>query len=228
MFLGVESEIYVVKLICKSSFLQTVQYLNTNVSYLRNFKGDAICNKHKHLDVQCQRNGHIAQDCIQEFVNCHHQRLYLNQYMPFWQKLIGNYDMLTLSVLLQVIDPLPHFQCCWNFLSYFYILRMSTAKIFTLLFLSENFCCRQSQNIKVRKKTFAVRIPEYQIKKTKFCRQQKNSLKNNKNASKDNIEFGRRAFHTFSHQFLPALKICFRQTLYCIFVWNYTLSKVIF
>ena len=58
---------------------------------------------------------------------------------------------------------------------------MSTAKIFILLFLSENFCCRQSQNVKV--------IPEYQIKKTKFCRQQKISLKNNKNTSKDNIEF---------------------------------------
>ena len=55
------------------------------------------------------------------------------------------------------------------FFSYFDNLGMSTAKIFSLLFLSENFCCRQSQNIKVRKKSFAVTIPEYQSKKTKFC-----------------------------------------------------------
>ena len=73
--------------------------------------------------------------------------------------------------------------------SYFDILIMSTAKVFTLLLFSKTFCCRQSQNIKVTKKTVAVTIPEYNIrcKKTKFCRQQEISLQNNKNTSKDRV-----------------------------------------
>ena len=62
---------------------------------------------------------------------------------------------------------------------------MSTAKVFILVFLSENFSCQQSQNVKVRKKSFVVKIPECQIKKTKLWRQQKISLKNNKNTSND-------------------------------------------
>ena len=76
---------------------------------------------------------------------------------------------------------------------------MLAAKIFTLLFFSGNISCRQSQSIKVSKKAFAVIIPEYQIKKTNFCQQQKILLKNNKNASNDKIEFEGRNFYTFSH-----------------------------
>ena len=62
---------------------------------------------------------------------------------------------------------------------------MSTANVFILVFLSENFSCQQSQNVKVRKKSFVVKILECQIKKTKLWRQQKISLKNNKNTSND-------------------------------------------
>ena len=76
---------------------------------------------------------------------------------------------------------------------------MLTAKIFTLLFFSGNISPRKSQSIKLSKKTFAVIIPEYQIKKTKFCQQQKILLKNNKNNFIDNIEFEGRSFYTFSH-----------------------------
>ena len=41
-------------------------------------------------------------------------------------------------------------------------------------------------------------IPEYQTRKTKFYRQQKISLKNSKNTSKDNIEFGREGLLDFA------------------------------
>ena len=57
---------------------------------------------------------------------------------------------------------------------------MLAAKIFTLLFLSQNFWCRQSQNIKVRKKNFVLTISEYQIRRTIFACSKKFRLKKTK------------------------------------------------
>ena len=66
---------------------------------------------------------------------------------------------------------------------------MSTAKIFTLLFLSESVCCRQSQNVKV--------IPEYQIKKN-FVDNKNFHLKTTKIPLKTTLNLGGRGFYTFS------------------------------
>lgn len=38
--------------------------------------------------------------------------------------------------------PTPWSLWCWNFFSYFYILRVSTEKVLTLLFPNENYGCR--------------------------------------------------------------------------------------